>query len=215
MKFRVIFFILLLFSCSTGTVKKDTANLYRATGFALIYSDKDYENRIISGKLKENELQIAHDKIKKNSIVKITNPENLKITLVVSEWHSEITNKLFEGANNLLIKNGLLQENIKRLDVPGSFELIHGCRMAQNNDQNAVIAIGCVIKGETPHFNFICNAVSTGIKDLNILYKIPVIFCVLTDNTIEQSFERSGGKYGNKGEDCAIAALKLISTIDK
>jgi len=150
-----------------------------------------------------------------NTNLKITNPENLKITLVVSEWHSEITNKLFEGANNLLIKNGLLQENIKRLDVPGSFELIHGCRMAQNNDQNAVIAIGCVIKGETPHFDFICNAVSTGIKDLNILYKIPVIFCVLTDNTIEQSFERSGCKYGNKGEDCAIAALKLISTIDK
>lgn len=150
-----------------------------------------------------------------NINVKITNPEKLKITLVVSEWHSEITNKLFNGAKNLLIKNGLLEENIKRLDVPGSFELIYGSRMAQNNDQHAVIAIGCVIKGETPHFDFICSAVSTGIKDLNILYKTPVIFCVLTDNNIEQSLERSGGKYGNKGEDSALSALKLISTLDK
>ena len=151
----------------------------------------------------------------KNINLKITNPEKLKITLVVSEWHSEITNKLFEGAKNLLIKNGLIEENIKRFNVPGSFELIYGCRMAQNNDQHAVIAVGCVIKGETPHFDFICNAVSIGIKDLNILYKTPVIFCVLTDNNIEQSFERSGGKYGNKGEDSAYAALKLISTLDK
>ncbi len=150
-----------------------------------------------------------------NINVNIANPEKIKITLVVSEWHSEITNKLFEGARNFLIKNGLLEENLKRLDVPGSFELIYGCRIAQNNDQHAVIAIGCVVKGETPHFDFICNAVSTGIKDLNILYKTPVIFCVLTDNNIKQSLERSGGKYGNKGEDSALAALKLISTIDK
>ena len=151
----------------------------------------------------------------KNINLKITNPEKLKITLVVSEWHSEITNKLFEGAKNLLIKNGLIEENIKRFNVPGSFELIYGCRIAQNNDQHAVIAVGCVIKGETPHFDFICNAVSIGIKDLNILYKTPVIFCVLTDNNIEQSFERSGDKHGNKGEDSALAALKLISTLDK
>ncbi len=150
-----------------------------------------------------------------NINVNITNPEKIKITLVVSEWHSEITNKLFEGARNFLIKNGLLEENLKRLDVPGSFELIYGCRIAQNNDQHAVIAIGCVIKGETPHFDFICNAVSTGIKDLNILYKKPVIFYVLTYNNIKQSLERSGGKYGNKGEDSALAALKLISIIDK
>ncbi|MFL2628166.1 MAG: 6,7-dimethyl-8-ribityllumazine synthase [Candidatus Marisimplicoccus sp.] len=150
-----------------------------------------------------------------NINLKITNPEKLKITLVVSEWHSEITNKLFEGAKNLLIKKGLIEENIKRFNVPGSFELIYGCRMAQNNDQHAIIAVGCVIKGETPHFDFICNAVSIGIKDLNILYKTPVMFCVLTDNNIEQSLERSGGKYGNKGEDSALAALKLISTIDK
>tara|TARA_B100000214_G_scaffold206287_1_gene149592 strand:+ start:330 stop:803 length:474 start_codon:yes stop_codon:yes gene_type:complete len=150
-----------------------------------------------------------------NIKIKLNNTEKLKITLVVSEWHSEITNKLFDGAKKLLIDNGLLEKNIKRLDVPGSFELIYGCRIAQNNDQHAIIAIGCVIKGETPHFEFICNAVSTGIKDLNVLYKTPVVFCVLTDNNIEQSLERSGGKYGNKGEDSALAALKLISTIDK
>ena len=151
----------------------------------------------------------------KNINIKIDNPEKLKITVVVSEWHSEITNKLFKGAKNVLTNNGLLEENINRVDVPGSFELIYGCRMAQNNDQDAVIAIGCIIKGETPHFDFISNAVSIGIKDLNILYQTPVIFCVLTDNNIAQSLERSGGKYGNKGEDSALTALKLISTIGK
>ena len=156
---------------------------------------------------------LSRDLNKKN--LEINNPEKLKITLVVSEWHSEITKKLFTGAKDSLIKNGVLDGNIKRVNVPGSFELIYGSRMAQNNDQHAVIAIGCVIKGETPHFDFICSAVSTGIKDLNILYKTPVIFCVLTGNNIEQSLERSGGKYGNKGEDSALAALKLISTLDK
>ena len=156
---------------------------------------------------------LSRDSNKKN--LKINNPEKLKITLIVSEWHSEITNKLFTGAKDTLIKNGVLDENIKRVNVPGSFELIYGCRISQNDDQHAIIAIGCIVKGETPHFNFICNAVSTGIKDLNILYKTPVIFCVLTDNNIEQSHERSGGKHGNKGEDSAVAALKIISTLDK
>ena len=151
----------------------------------------------------------------KNINIKIDNPEKLKITIVVSEWHSEITNKLFKGAKNVLTDNGLLEENIIRVDVPGSFELIYGCRMAQNNDRDAVIAIGCIVKGETPHFDFISNAVSIGIKDLNILYQTPVIFCVLTDNNIAQSLERSGGKYGNKGGDSALTALKLISTIGK
>ena len=156
---------------------------------------------------------LSRDSNKKN--LKINNPKKLKITLIVSEWHSEITNKLFTGAKDTLIKNGVIDENIKRVNVPGSFELIYGSRIAQNNDQHAIIAIGCIVKGETPHFNFICNAVSTGIKDLNILYKTPVIFCVLTDNNIEQSHERSGGKHGNKGEDSAVAALKIISTLDK
>ena len=156
---------------------------------------------------------LSRDSNKKN--LKINNPEKLKITLIVSEWHSEITNRLFTGAKDTLIKNGVIDENIKRVNVPGSFELIYGCRMAQNNDQDAVIAIGCIVKGETPHFDFISNAVSIGIKDLNILYQTPVIFCVLTDNNIGQSLERSGGKYGNKGEDSALSALKLIASISK
>ena len=102
-----------------------------------------------------------------NIKIKLNNTEKLKITLVVSEWHSEITNKLFDGAKKLLIDNGLLEKNIKRLDVPGSFELIYGCRIAQNNDQHAIIAIGCVIKGETPHFEFICNAVLKHMFDIS------------------------------------------------
>ena len=118
----------------------------------------------------------------KNINIKIDNPEKLKITIVVSEWHSEITDKLFKGAKNVLTDNGLLEENINRVNVPGSFELIYGCRMAQNNDQDAVIAIGCIIKGETPHFDFISNAVfrfkRAGMKFLVVLSTAAILIAV-------------------------------------
>jgi 6,7-dimethyl-8-ribityllumazine synthase len=95
--------------------------------------------------------------------------------------------------------------------VPGSFELIHGSKKAQEENPNAVIAIGSVIQGETKHFEFICNSVAQGIKDLNINSKVPVIFCVLTDDNLNQAKERSGGKFGNKGEEAAIAAIKMAN----
>ena len=95
------------------------------------------------------------------------------------------------------------------MNVPGSFELIYGCRKMQNNQVDVVIAIGSVIRGETKHFDFICNATSNGIKDLNVIGNCPVIFCVLTDNSKQQSIDRSGGKYGNKGTEAAIAAIKM------
>lgn len=130
--------------------------------------------------------------------------------MVVSEWNEEITNALFEGALETLKANGALPENIVKWEVPGSFELIYGAKkMVQTQNLDAVIAIGNVIKGETKHFDFVCDGVTQGIKDLNIQQETPVIFCVLTDDTREQSMARSGGVHGNKGVECAVAAIKM------
>ena len=139
----------------------------------------------------------------------IENPNKLKIACVISDWHNEITEKLFNGAKNTLIKNGILEKNIAKINVPGSFELIFACKNLIDKNFDAVIAIGCIIQGETRHFEFVSNAVINGIKDINIISDIPVILCVSTDDNINQSIDRSGGKY-NKGEDSAIAALKMI-----
>jgi 6,7-dimethyl-8-ribityllumazine synthase len=146
---------------------------------------------------------------KNNSDLSIENPNKLKIACVISDWHNEITEKLFDGAKNTLIKNGILEKNIAKINVPGSFELIFACKNLIDKNFDAVIAIGCIIQGETRHFEFVSNAVIDGIKDLNIISDIPVILCVSTDDNINQSIDRSGGKY-NKGEDSAIAALKMI-----
>lgn len=138
--------------------------------------------------------------------------KDLKIGLVVSEWNDKITNGLFKGAYDVLIDCGALPENIVRWDVPGSFELIFGCsKMHRRNEFDAIIAIGCVIQGETKHFDFVCEGVTQGIKDLNIQHEVPTIFCVLTDNTEQQSIDRSGGIHGNKGTEAAVAALKMIA----
>ena len=134
-----------------------------------------------------------------------------RFALVVSEWNANITESLFEGAFQALIKHNVLKENIVRIDVPGSFELVYGASKAQQMDVDAVISIGSVIQGETRHFEFICNAVAHGIKDLNLSGKIPVIFCVLTDDTMAQSEARSGGTLGNKGVEAAVAALKMVA----
>ena len=134
-----------------------------------------------------------------------------RFALVVSEWNPNITEALFEAAFQTLSKHNVLKENILRIDVPGSFELIYGASKAQQMDVDGVISIGSVIQGETRHFEFICNAVAHGIKDLNLSGKIPVIFCLLTDDTIAQSEARSGGAYGNKGVEAAVAALKMAA----
>ena len=144
-----------------------------------------------------------------NSDFSIENANKLKIACVISEWHNKITEKLFDGAKNTLIKNGILEKNIAKINVPGSFELIFACKNLIDKNFDAVIAIGCIIQGETRHFEFVSNAVIDGIKDLNIISDIPVILCVSTDDNINQSIDRSGGKY-NRGEDSAIAALKMI-----
>ncbi len=133
------------------------------------------------------------------------------VHLVVSQWNDTITSSLQEGAVTTLLKNKVQESNIKVWNVPGSFELIYGAKKAQSYNPDAVIVIGSVIQGQTKHFDFVCEAVSQGIKDLNIHSEVPVIFCVLTDNTLEQAQDRSGGKHGNKGIEAAAAALQMIA----
>lgn len=129
--------------------------------------------------------------------------------IVVSEWNPTITEGLLKGAIDALLDCGVEHSNIKTVHVPGSFELIFGAKKMQQQHVDAVIAIGSVIKGETQHFDFVCEGVTQGIKDLNILHDVPVIFCVLTDNNLQQSIDRSGGKHGNKGVEAAITAIKM------
>ena len=151
----------------------------------------------------------ANNNLSKYDVSRIPDGKNSRIALVVSEWNKEITEALFQGAKNTLINHNVLNKNIVRIDVPGSFELIYGANSAQRMDFDAIIAIGCIIQGETRHFEFISNAVAQGIKDLNINGKAPVVFCVLTDETIEQSIARSGGDKGNKGVEAAFTALRM------
>ncbi len=145
----------------------------------------------------------------------IPNAKDLRFGIVVSEWNSEITEGLFSGAQQALLDCGALEKNILRWNVPGSFELTFGCKkMMASQKLDAVIAIGSVIQGETKHFDFVCSATAQGIMDLNVNGDIPVIFCVLTDNNLQQAQERSGGKHGNKGTEAAIAAIKM-ATLEK
>src|SRR5699024_9609078 len=137
--------------------------------------------------------------------------KEFKIGVVVAEWNADITENLFQGAFDTLIDNGVQKENIVRWNVPGSFELIYGCKKMQESYDmlDAIIAVGSVIQGETKHFDFVCHSVLQGLKDLNVRADIPVIFCVLTDNEMQQSIDRSGGKHGNKGAESAVAAIKM------
>ena len=143
----------------------------------------------------------------KNSV---PNAKDFRFGIVVSEWNDSITEGLYNGAIKALLENQVPSQHIIRWNVPGSFELIYGSKkMLQTQNVDAVIAIGCVIQGQTKHFDFVCEGVTQGIKDLNVQTDIPVIFCVLTDNTMQQSIDRSGGIHGNKGTEAAIAAIKM------
>ena len=129
----------------------------------------------------------------------IPNSKGMKFAIIVSEWNNHITDNLFKGAEKTLINCGVKENDIVRINVPGSFELVYGSKLASKYNYDAIICLGSIIKGETDHFHYVCNAVSSGIKDLNINLDIPVIFGVLTDNNEEQAINRSGGKHGNKG----------------
>lgn len=135
----------------------------------------------------------------------------MRFTVVVSKWNESITNALLKATYNTLLKQGVKEKNISVVYVPGSFELTLGAQLALEQDKktDGVICLGCVIQGETKHFDFICNAVSNGITQLTIQYKTPVIFGILTTNNLQQAKDRSGGKYGNKGEEAAITALEM------
>ena len=133
-----------------------------------------------------------------------------KFGLVVSEWNNEITDVLAQGAVDTLLKHGVKEEDILVERVPGTFELSIGAQfMLEYTDSDAVICIGCVIQGETPHFTYICQGVTQGITNVSLEYNIPVIFGVLTTNTLEQAQDRADGKHGNKGVEAAVTAIKM------
>ena len=135
----------------------------------------------------------------------------MKVGIVVSEWNDKITGALLDGACKTLIKHGVKEDDIIVKPVPGSFELVYGAaRFVNAGSVDAVIAIGCVIRGDTPHFDYICQGATQGLADLNREGKIPVIYGLLTCNTHEQAQERCGGMLGNKGDECAITAIKMV-----
>jgi len=140
----------------------------------------------------------------------IPNAKDFRFGIVVSEWNENITSGLYKGAIETLLENHVPEDNIVSWSVPGSFELVYAAKkMIASQNVDAVIAIGSVIQGETKHFDFVCEAVSQGIKDLNVLTDVPVIFCVLTDNNMQQAIDRSGGIHGNKGTEAAVVAIKM------
>ncbi|MDR3341083.1 MAG: 6,7-dimethyl-8-ribityllumazine synthase [Candidatus Symbiothrix sp.] len=140
----------------------------------------------------------------------VPDASGLHFAIVVSEWNTFITEKLREGAYETLIKHGAKPENILTVYVPGSFELIYAAeRIASRSRVEAVIGLGCVVRGETPHFDYVCSAVTQGFAELNTKGEIPYIFGLLTTNDMQQATDRAGGKHGNKGDECAIAAIKM------
>lgn len=150
----------------------------------------------------ENKNLSAYDK---NTL---PNAEAFRFGIVVSQWNNHITHNLQKGAIDALMDLGAKPENIQSFEVPGSFELIYGAsQLCKKGNFDAVIVIGSVIRGETAHFDYVCQGVTQGIKDLNVQQDIPVIFCVLTDDTEKQSLDRSGGKHGNKGTEAGVTAV--------
>jgi 6,7-dimethyl-8-ribityllumazine synthase len=142
----------------------------------------------------------------------VPDASGLKVGIVVSEWNEQVTASLLEGTINTLKKHGTLENNIKMMTVPGAFELSFGARViAEKHDLDAVICLGCVIQGETRHFDYICQGVTHGITELNLDYDIPFIFGILTTNTLQQALDRSGGKHGNKGDEAAVTAIKMAT----
>ena len=143
---------------------------------------------------------------------KVPSAENMKFGIVVSEWNYEVTGALARGAVETLKKHGAKDDNIRVKHVPGSFELTLGGQLfAENTDVDAVLLLGCVIQGETRHFDFICEGVSQGATHLNMKFNFPIIFGVLTTDNQQQALDRAGGKHGNKGDEAAITAIKMVA----
>lgn len=142
----------------------------------------------------------------------IPDAAEMRFGIVVADWNKDVTHTLLAGAKKTLLKHGASKKNIVIKHVPGSFELTLGAQfLAEYDDLDAVICLGCVIQGETPHFTFICQSVTQGITQLNLDYNIPFIFGVLTTKTHQQAVDRAGGKHGNKGDEAAITAIKMAA----
>lgn len=145
------------------------------------------------------------------SLRDIPSANGMRVGIVVCEWNSNITHTLLEGATKTLEQYGVRPEHIIVKEVPGSFELIYGANiMAKSGLVDGVIAIGCIVRGETPHFDFIAQGCTNGLAQLNATGNVPVIFGVLTTNDFDQAYDRAGGKLGNKGEEYAVTAIKMI-----
>lgn len=141
----------------------------------------------------------------------VPDASEMRVAIVVAEWNPQITEKLLEGAVNTLAKHGVKSENILVSRVPGTFELTFGAsQVAEICEPDAVIVLGCVVRGDTPHFDYVCQGVTQGITKLNLMFGIPFIFGVLTTDDMQQSLDRAGGIHGNKGDEAAITAIKMI-----
>lgn len=145
---------------------------------------------------------------------KIPNGKEMRIGIVVSEWNDNITNKLLEGCHKTLLQNGVEEDNIIIDFVPGSFELVFGARyLVEQKELDAVVILGCVVRGDTPHFDYVCSGVTQGITDMNRMYDIPFVFGLLTTDNMQQAIDRAGGIHGNKGDECAITAIKMVDFV--
>lgn len=141
----------------------------------------------------------------------VPNAGGMRFGIVVSEWNNTVTGALLEGACNTLTKHGADEKDIIVLTVPGSFELVFGAaQMVKSGKVDAVIAIGCVVRGDTPHFDYICQGATQGLAELNARGDVPVIYGLLTCNEMKQAEDRSGGCLGNKGDECAVTAIKMV-----
>lgn len=144
------------------------------------------------------------------NLASVPDASNMCFGIIVSEWNPDITGALLDGAVRTLEKHGAIPENIHVKTVPGSFELVYGAhQMTLNGGYDAIIIPGSVIRGETPHFDYICQGVTYGISRLNATAEIPIVYGLLTTNDLQQAKDRSGGKLGNKGDECAIVAIKM------
>ncbi|MGM9702346.1 MAG: 6,7-dimethyl-8-ribityllumazine synthase [Prevotella sp.] len=153
---------------------------------------------------------MATKNLSEYNIETVPDASNMCFGIVVSEWNPEITGSLLNGCVSTLEKHGAIPENIHVKTVPGSFELIYGAhQMTLNDGFDAVIILGCVIRGETPHFDYICEGVTAGIARLNATSQTPIVYGLLTCENDQQAKDRSGGRLGNKGDECAVVAIKM------
>lgn len=141
----------------------------------------------------------------------VPSAQGMRFGIVVSEWNNNITGALLQGAYDTLTKHGAREEDITVMTVPGSFELVFGAsQMVKSGKMDAVIAIGCVVRGDTPHFDYICEGTTQGLASLNERFDVPAIYGLLTCNNMEQAQDRAGGTLGNKGDECAVTAIKMV-----